>query len=98
RSKRDWSSDVCSSDLLAQPVEQAVQDLEGPSSSLILRLRHAVEAELGDEAMVGQELRHLLGQKGPVGAHDVAKRLPSRPDALRKIGRASCRERVWISV
>src|SRR5207249_8612303 len=96
RSKRDWSSDVCSSDLDrgAAPARAA---LRAPS------LRPAVPYAA---------LRGLLGRTGLVllavggrAADDPAllvhhapavSRRPGR-DPGRQIGRASCRERVEIS-
>src|SRR5437868_7426367 len=65
RSKRDWSSDVCSSDL-------------------------------GFKSLQSETELHLA----PLGnTHGLpTRRETSLPDALRKIGRASCRERVEVSV
>src|SRR5690606_39520395 len=71
RFSRDWSSDVCSSDLVVGG-ELGV-DLD-PGGALPLRLAHRGE----------RILRRRLGS--PAMADDLGE----------KIGRASCRERVWI--
>src|SRR5690349_22399325 len=80
RSLRDWSSDVCSSDLPAEMAER-VGDLRNglgqPARHAPDRLRRETEpaALFGDEVADGVH----------VGMHE-------------EIGRASCRERVEISV
>src|SRR5207245_4847788 len=84
RCYRDWSSDVCSSDLLPlglMPDEFVLGALDALSEHEAERQREGddqIEADDPDE-----------------GAHEpvVAARL--RPDD--EIGRASCRERVWVS-
>src|SRR5690606_39524145 len=77
RFSRDWSSDVCSSDLgmlwvdhLPKPNPQLLRYLE----DLVVLFEAVFVKPLGDPAVL-----YLL--------------VP-----LIKIGRASCRERVWISV
>src|SRR5690606_39681543 len=94
---RDWSSDVCSSDLLA-----ATQVLLLVADQLLAELAHAQRAdvlqrqldiplgpgpgadEVGCVGVVGRSVR---------AAEDVAQHVVDR-----KIGRASCRERVEVSV
>src|SRR3546814_12975098 len=97
----DWSSDVCSSDLLQHV------DVVLPVAAMEADL-HRLEAAL-QEAPRG--LRHRLGiaqsAGGSVGAHlvvepakqpvagqfgDLAGEIPQRQ--VEQIGRASCRERV----
>src|SRR3712207_9402708 len=73
---RDWSSDVCSSDLEAG----AERHLAGPvESARVLVARLADPAGGADEA-------------------DDPERDDHEEDGLPEIGRASCRERVKISV
>src|SRR5438067_5847898 len=89
RSKRDWSSDACSSDLhrhrAAVPLGQG---------GLALLPERAVEGR--PVRQVEQEVAELP----PELALQVAGLQPdvvAQPDP-EQIGRASCRERVWISV
>src|SRR3546814_4630447 len=76
----DWSSDVCSSDLLADPGLDAAApagEVEAP-----VRLRgHDAAGAVGDAGAV-QHVRHQ--------AAEAFKPMILRPE----IGRASCRERV----
>src|SRR5437868_13656037 len=74
RSKRDWSSDVCSSDLfLVEARQRALPPGEGFG-----QLRAAIEPIR--RALIAFPLGSVI------------------PDHLQQIGRASCRERVEISV
>src|SRR5690606_40349525 len=80
RFSRDWSSDVCSSDLAVEDIAAAearprawVQDLQ----------RRTVRT-----------LRELLADELPAGQSADTAAASARPE----IGRASCRERVWIAV
>src|SRR5438045_9554462 len=78
----DWSSDVCSSDLIyVSPAEV--------EAALITH-----EAVL-EAAVVGAEDENKLVKPK---AYVVLKQLNSGTDALKEIGRASCRERVEIAV
>src|SRR5690606_40875342 len=81
RFSRDWSSDVCSSDL------PGVEDIAGQSAwgitVQLYSLRRPGDGGLGDTLALEALARSAA-------AHGA--------DALGKIGRASCRERVWISV
>src|SRR5690606_39992558 len=83
RFSRDWSSDVCSSDLgLTDALVATARDL--PAVPL-----HVEELELeGGAAEVGDEDQHD-------GRSSDASGAPSHDP---EIGRASCRERVWSSV
>src|SRR5699024_12119724 len=94
RSKRDWSSDVCSSDLLAD---------QGGKIKDALREAGEGITEFSNGADEG--LRNLFDTFDEAGAVDVGKiavlfktlsDIPTDMD-VRKIGRASCRERVWLS-
>src|SRR5207249_5748309 len=92
RSKRDWSSDVCSSDLVdlvlvevgrlrLRLADQHQQALGLLLALLPLRLRQALRLLL--EALA-EALRRLLGEAPPA----------LRAQQQVQIGRASCRERV----
>src|SRR5207249_5237630 len=83
RSKRDWSSDVCSSDLAA--AEDRLVLVEGVDHEVERRadLRHADDGERAARA----ERVERLADDG-----EVADRLEGVVGA--EIGRASCRERV----
>src|SRR5207249_9659066 len=78
RSKRDWSSDVCSSDLGSTCVRVQVP-----------RDRPQVEPGPADED------RHA-----PLVSREIGEHCANVPGEVcdRKIGRASCRERVWGTV
>src|SRR5262249_57942169 len=79
----DWSSDVCSSDLVLAP-------------ALIEHFHRALGAALGGLGLLGGGHQQLerAGALGLVGLeHHV--RFEEFAD---EIGRASCRERGWISV
>src|SRR5207249_5567296 len=87
RSKRDWSSDVCSSDLLNAVFErfrpQAVVNAIG-----IIKQRPESE-----DAIVSLEVNSLLPHRLAVACRAAGAQLVQ----LSKIGRASCRERVDVS-
>src|SRR5207248_8948010 len=92
RSYGDWSSDVCSSDLTAGQMVRVrtVYAAGGCCSTIPLSGRSATEVVLAINVW------HLPGQN---------QRLPLPPESGAndrhrpvKIGRASCRERVYISV
>src|SRR5207249_5588604 len=83
RSKRDWSSDVCSSDLetfFEEPDPRALHDLLGEKRFIALRV--------GIVAMI-RDLR-------PRNSRDQARVEPTAAERRERgeIGRASCRERV----
>src|SRR5690606_39513953 len=86
RFSRDWSSDVCSSDLPQPPAESLADERGTPFAGheeLDLGLRFVQNSPCGGEVAAGLTVeRHLL-----LEIHVVAV----------EIGRASCRERVWAS-
>src|SRR5690606_39349779 len=88
RFSRDWSSDVCSSDLPVTALAYAV--LQGVGSALH---SGALEAWYVDEL-------HRLEPEAPLQSHlalvDVAQASGMLIGSA-EIGRASCRERVWIA-
>src|SRR3546814_13788215 len=105
----DWSSDVCSSDLVEAPQALQVVAEEVEAQRLLLAWRENVDdaaahrelAGLADGldavvAVLGEEAVEALGGHAlaRLQPHDAAlQRLRGRP-----IGRASCRERVCQDV
>src|SRR5699024_11508524 len=91
RSKRDWSSDVCSSDLDAAPAGTA-----GPAEQVLV-LVHVSTARPRLKG-VGRRRPETFGQAGAVQTADLLVRRSTRITALpAEIGRASCRERGEMS-
>src|SRR5207249_7623117 len=90
RSKRDWSSDVCSSDLTA--LENVVQDIV-ESAKLRQFVAHDVARSSRSE-MGCYPLRGRLLGNGRVKRGVIANECDVEPVALiAEIGRASCRDR-----
>src|SRR5690625_7460473 len=82
---RDWSSDVCSSDLTPAVQLQADMGVEevGPG--------------IGYDELIGEGRLRLDGVlRHP--RHTVGRIVQSNAMPVDQIGRASCRERVWMSV
>src|SRR5207249_8520384 len=96
RSKRDWSSDVCSSDLDTIYAETRVLDKRESSSK---NDRGIVTVETKAFNQRGEEVCYFR-RKVMVWKRDAAP-FRQRPyeDAAWKIGRASCRGRVrsWVA-
>src|SRR3546814_5722531 len=91
----DWSSDVCSSDLLAGDSDQALGEALDPQLAAAIDaglIRDVVIAKNERESDDFWRLRDSISEaeraEGPALQHDI-----SVPIDL-KIGRASCRERV----
>src|SRR5690606_39276648 len=85
RFSRDWSSDVCSSDLgvsgrreAAQAVALRLRDLE-PRDELLEQLP-------GHLAAAGQRLQPLVGIRDAVTAHHGLERLGEHLVAVREVG------------
>src|SRR5699024_11830524 len=84
RSKRDWSSDVCCSDLVVrQTISKWEQGLSVPDSDLLIALSEALDTPVST----------LLGETVVESEADTVKALSEK---LEKIGRASCRERARV--
>src|SRR5207249_9092664 len=85
RSKRDWSSDVCSSDLTI------LADLKNRE----FELQHAVSDEEAAEVVRRgiKRRREAAEQYTAAGRADRAEAELAEGKALEEIGRASCRER-----
>src|SRR5207249_6082837 len=90
-SKRDWSSDVCSSDLSKAAYQRALIIAQSPE--------HGDPSTAMDILLWLGFLRQTQGRTEAAlaaygGAIEVAQRLRHRHRLARKIGRASCREGV----
>src|SRR5690606_40299400 len=85
RFSRDWSSDVCSSDLGGRGVEGKI------AAAHYCRIHRVpfLGIGLGMQSAVIEYARHVCGLSD-------ASSTELDPDTP-QIGRASCRERVWIS-
>src|SRR3546814_6447403 len=84
----DWSSDVCSSDLLRETFERI-----GPLLRLNI-VRNRITGQSKGYAMVyfiNEEGRKAALQAGPIHIHGAP---PASAPARPQIGRASCRERL----
>src|SRR5207247_4971668 len=93
-SSRDWSSDVCSSDLArdnsagAIPVAEMLGAIAagGPAAAPPILFPYTVANAPASQCAL------ILGLKGP--NLTIAQKECSSASAIAKIGRASCRERV----
>src|SRR5207249_9547222 len=94
RSKRDWSSDVCSSDLFGSAQLRLRAERPGDVADLYVRQRRAKE-KMAAGAAVGQSDR-LVRSDGAAIRIEPGRDADARGEE--EIGRASCRERVWIAV
>src|SRR5207245_4632499 len=96
RCYRDWSSDVCSSDLGAQSA--AAQD--GQLAVRESARGHRIPACGNETLHVGALARDIRYRDGVGVRADNVEALQVRAQGQRaggQIGRASCRERGWIS-
>src|SRR5207253_6891667 len=95
---RDWSSDVCSSDL--RQCEEFLLKRQHLRDQLLARERRATGVRIAPEAMPQTEQAFLQGQ-GLAAKARGRRRLREllRAEEISQIGRASCRERVevWMS-
>src|SRR5207249_8913975 len=89
RSKRDWSSDVCSSDLSARRIVDEAGEgwLEPPAARALL--------EAYGVPVVPERLA-ATADEAVAAARELG--LPVVVKTAKEIGRASCRERVEVSV
>src|SRR5699024_11955127 len=97
RSKRDWSSDVCSSDLAVRGLVTGAVDVQILNRLLEHRnfpkLIDLIRIYFQDAAAKGIMARNQLIEIATASLSDLMKEHPEH----REIGRASCRERgeVW---
>src|SRR5690348_18439252 len=68
----DWSSDVCSSDLLAEGAEP--RRLELPFAADLELIRHPAE-RLAEDAELGGPLLRRLGREGQIGRASCRERV-----------------------
>src|SRR5207302_4142623 len=95
RFSRDWSSDVCSSDLAELPKHRIGQKRLA-ATFLVLRPRPPSELVRCHGFLWSRSQYGEGGQQGR-GCTDHRNWLVSTHSGPRKIGRASCRERVeWV--
>src|SRR5207249_5412424 len=93
RSKRDWSSDVCSSDLNYGIADQFPQRRAECSNARVQELRERVAAVGKKRRLAAREIEPgVLGVLEPIGQLRSPKR-QAPPLACVEIGRASCREK-----
>src|SRR3546814_17950651 len=95
----DWSSDVCSSDLVVLPSEYGI-DPTGIGRVIGLTEMGAIKMQLAEEAAADAALdAQLAATTGtPAPAPAVASTAVPADAAPAQIGRASCRDRVCKSV
>src|SRR3546814_5385301 len=87
----DWSSDVCSSDLLRGANELGVvMRAAGEKLQYVLCAEDGVQVRLGI-ARNGRKVHRTSGPQQPGACADRACRIGG-------VGRASCRQRVWPDV
>src|SRR5690606_39692676 len=94
RFSRDWSSDVCSSDLLARSRRPRPPALPAPVAAALGGPPHVAVAVDLHPAVPAGAARHRLRPAGAVADVDD----PAAVDGVHQIGRASWRERVYITV
>src|SRR5699024_11805694 len=91
RSKRDWSSDVCSSDLLFELTKPGVLE------NVIIKTQHNCMSDQrvysGRFIPIVHEYVLLVRKDAPLA---VSLMMTYRVQSDIQIGRASCRERVWV--
>src|SRR5207253_5462147 len=89
---RDWSSDVCSSDLGAKlevlPTRRAVQQSPSPGKQVVHSVYPAGAAEPISPQRLGVVFNHAMQAQGYITG-EIAFKMKDG-----EIGRASCRERV----
>src|SRR5699024_11907151 len=88
RSKRDWSSDVCSSDLEEFPVQDEIDEVDADEVE-----EDDVEEDEDDDSTALAESDEDEDTKKKMDYCCMCHRTESQGAKLLQIGRASCRER-----
>src|SRR5206468_5837317 len=96
RSDRDWSSDVCSSDL--QQITEELLRVRDPQNNVaaITRVDRASQVYQGPYANQGPDLLVGYNRGYRAGWQTILGNFPT--EVFEEIGRASCRERVERAV
>src|SRR5438034_59822 len=98
RSLCDWSSDVCSSDLLHRLQAQDCLGEYLPAVRVHGVSGLVEDTELKPAELLDHRQRHGERELGLLAAREHGESALTRTDAKAEIGRASCRERVEITV
>src|SRR5439155_8785559 len=88
---RDWSSDVCSSDLLPS-FSRRTSDAAQPVDRALIERRLATALVLREKLGRAQYCRWVFGESDLL----PGLVLDRYGDLVVEIGRASCRERAWV--
>src|SRR5699024_12095098 len=91
RSKRDWSSDVCSSDLKASMYNK-LQETQKFGLSILAEDQKEISMICAKQMKKDREISYSMLDDIPVISDSIA----TLSCHLKEIGRASCRERVYI--
>src|SRR5699024_11445920 len=96
RSKRDWSSDVCSSDLTGKDFVSSQNKFHSLTSYDEIVYSHgALKALAADVMKIANDVRWLAsGPRSGIGEIVIPA---NEPGSSIKIGRATCRDRVYIT-
>src|SRR5690606_39587858 len=96
RFSRDWSSDVCSSDL--RDLAATLRGYELAVEDAAERVQPALEREIVAQCVAsGLFAPNLPKHMGGAGL-DLRQQVVIEEELGGEIGRASCRERVWMPV
>src|SRR5207249_5557385 len=97
RSKRDWSSDVCSSDLVPVSFRHRMSLRPSPLKSPVAATCQSVGTLTAELAQLEPKPPLALPSQSVSVPPSSRHKMSLRPSPL-KIGRASCRERVGVHV
>src|SRR3546814_18116875 len=92
----DWSSDVCSSDLIER-AEERLGDREPGDGDRVAAVHHAREARVGGNYRRGRDVAagaQILGERGRDEGVEIEPIEREGHGRKIQIGRASCRESV----
>src|SRR5699024_11687162 len=97
RSKRDWSSDVCSSDLVAKSIDIG-SEIKESSVNMYEKLQCDIDISYFDEVPLFRDDGETLYWSIDIISKQYGKFSTRAYNMLNKIGRASCREVGLISL